>query len=68
MSAAKTKKCGNAPCTCSPTDGSEYCSAYCEGAEEGIDVVCHCGHTSCEGDVSDVETENTGTESTGSHA
>jgi hypothetical protein len=52
---AETKKCGNAPCDCAPSEGEKYCSAYCAGAEEGTDVVCHCGHTECEGDVSEVE-------------
>jgi hypothetical protein len=59
-----TKKCGNTPCNCIPTDGSEYCSAYCEGAEEATDVVCHCGHASCEGDVSAVRTRNAEKETT----
>jgi hypothetical protein len=49
---AETKKCGNPPCDCVPNDGEKYCSAYCEGAGEGTDVVCHCGHAECEGDVS----------------
>ncbi len=56
------KKCANAPCDCAATDGSEYCSAYCEGAEESTDVVCHCGHAECDGDVSEVETERTSSE------
>ncbi len=64
MRAGKTRKCANVPCNCSPIDGSDYCSAYCEGVEEATDIVCHCGHTSCEGDVSRVPTEKTGTEGT----
>jgi hypothetical protein len=52
---AEAKKCSNVPCDCVPRDGSKYCSAYCEGAEDQISVVCHCGHTECEGDVSAVE-------------
>lgn len=55
---AETKKCGNAPCDCVPTDGSKYCSAYCEGAEESTDVVCHCGHEDCDGDVHTVGSES----------
>lgn len=51
---ADPKKCANAPCDCIPTDGSKYCSAYCAGAEERIDVVCHCGHATCDGDVTNV--------------
>lgn len=51
---ADTKKCANPPCDCKPTDGSKYCSAYCAGAEERTDVVCHCGHATCDGDVSNV--------------
>jgi hypothetical protein len=56
MMMAETKKCGNPPCDCVPDGGEEYCSAYCEGAEDSTDVVCHCGHAACEGDVSEVET------------
>ncbi len=52
---ADKKKCANAPCDCTPDEGSAYCSAYCEGAEESTDVVCHCGHATCDGDVSEVE-------------
>jgi len=52
---SESKKCGNPPCDCIPSDGSDYCSAYCAGAEERTGVVCHCGHTECEGDVSEVE-------------
>jgi hypothetical protein len=50
------QKCANAPCDCTAVDGSEYCSAYCAGAAERTDVVCHCGHASCEGDVMSVQT------------
>jgi hypothetical protein len=50
------KKCENAPCDCAAVDGSKYCSAYCAGAEERTDVVCHCGHAECDGDVSEVKT------------
>jgi hypothetical protein len=56
---AETKKCANPPCDCKPTDGSRYCSAYCAGAEERADVVCHCGHAECEGDIASVGAENT---------
>lgn len=52
---AKAKKCDNPTCDCVPSDGSKYCSAYCEGAEDQISVVCHCGHTGCAGDVSEVK-------------
>jgi hypothetical protein len=52
------KKCANAPCDCTPVDGSEYCSAYCAGAEERTDVVCHCGHATCDGDVTRVQSGN----------
>jgi hypothetical protein len=55
---SETKKCANAPCDCTPTDGSKYCSAYCAGAEERTDVVCHCGHATCDGDVTKVGTSS----------
>lgn len=48
------KKCENPPCDCVPDDGSKYCSAYCEGTGDETDVVCHCGHASCDGDVTQV--------------
>jgi hypothetical protein len=53
---AEAKKCDNPPCDCVPSEGEKYCSAFCEGAEERTEVVCHCGHTECDGDVSEVET------------
>jgi hypothetical protein len=52
---AETKKCGNPPCDCIPADGSKYCSAYCEGAEERTVVACHCGHPSCDGEIDEVK-------------
>ena len=52
----ETKKCGNPPCDCKPDEGSKYCSAHCEGAEEATTVVCRCGHATCDGDVSEVKT------------
>ena len=58
----KSRKCANAPCDCIPADGSKYCSAYCEGAEERTDVVCHCGHATCSGDVEQVQNRIEGTQ------
>jgi hypothetical protein len=52
---ADKKKCGNPPCDCIPTDGSKYCSAYCEGAEDRTVVACHCGHPSCDGEIEEVK-------------
>jgi hypothetical protein len=51
-----TTKCANPPCDCPAQEGSEYCSAYCAGAEERTSVACHCGHATCDGDLSEVET------------
>lgn len=48
---AQGKKCANASCNCVPANGEKYCSAYCEGAGERTDVVCHCGRPGCRGDV-----------------
>ncbi len=56
---AEAKKCANAPCDCKPADDSKFCSAYCAGAEERTDVVCHCGHATCDGDVTDVAARKT---------
>jgi hypothetical protein len=52
---ADKKKCGNPPCDCIPDEGSKYCSAYCEGAEESTVVACHCGHASCDGEIDEVK-------------
>lgn len=51
MATKAGKKCANPPCDCIAADGSKYCSAYCEGAGEHIEVVCRCGHPGCAGDV-----------------
>lgn len=52
--AKEQKKCAHTPCDCVPADGSKYCSAYCEGAGDRTEVVCHCGHAGCKGDVTNV--------------
>lgn len=46
------KKCANVPCGCVQSDGTKYCSAHCEGAGGQTELVCHCGHPGCSGDVS----------------
>jgi hypothetical protein len=48
------KKCKHASCACMTTDDSHYCSTYCAGQAEAVDVVCECGHTGC-GDAKDVK-------------
>ncbi len=45
------KKCANPVCSCIPTDKSKYCSAHCEGNGNRAEVVCHCGHADCGGNV-----------------
>ncbi len=47
------RKCANPPCSCIPANGEKYCSAHCEGASERIEMVCHCGHADCKGEVTE---------------
>ncbi len=49
-----TQKCANAPCSCPAAPDSNYCSAACEGASDKTELVCHCGHSGCKGDVTEV--------------
>lgn len=54
----KQKKCANAACDCIPSDGSKYCSAFCEGSEDNMSIVCRCGHAHCDGDVTSPTVHN----------
>jgi hypothetical protein len=43
------KKCQNPACTCTPPKADRFCGAHCDGLEGAVEVVCQCGHASCEG-------------------
>ncbi len=47
---ADDKKCENAPCSCAPTEGSDYCGVTCEGKGQVVELDCDCGHPNCSGD------------------
>jgi len=44
---ASNKKCAHPACHCQAREGSNYCSAYCEGEGGTADIVCNCGHPAC---------------------
>ena len=49
---APLRKCAHPNCTCTVSDGEEYCSDYClesMGAEAAADAdeACGCGHAEC---------------------
>ena len=37
--------CAHSVCTCEATEGSDYCSAFCESYPEVGE--CHCHHAEC---------------------
>ncbi len=47
--AEETETCSNPPCGCAPSNDTKYCSAYCEGVGDTIELDCDCGHDSCSG-------------------
>jgi hypothetical protein len=53
------KTCANAACSCIPPEKEKYCSAHCEGMEDKVEVLCGCGHGSCQ--VAHTRTVVTGT-------
>ncbi len=44
---SEEKKCEHPSCKCHAREGSDYCSAYCEGAGTTLDIQCGCGHPAC---------------------
>ena len=46
------KKCANAVCSCLAPENEKYCSAYCEGVGDKVEIACKCDHPECRGDVS----------------
>jgi hypothetical protein len=41
------ERCAHPGCTCAADNDSDYCSAYCEGAEDTTEIACGCGHSGC---------------------
>jgi hypothetical protein len=46
--ADQTKKCAHPSCQCTVGKDQKYCSTYCEGAKDTMEVSCGCGHPGCE--------------------
>ncbi len=49
--ADKQKKCAHPSCTCIADEGSKYCSAYCEGTGQTVEIDCNCGCPECGSDI-----------------
>jgi len=45
---ALNEKCAHPSCHCQATADSKYCSTYCEGEADTVDIVCSCPHPACE--------------------
>ena len=43
------KKCAHEGCTCMATEGSKYCSTYCEDSVGKTTLSCDCPHKGCAG-------------------
>ena len=43
-----SKRCAHPGCNCPADEGSDYCSAYCEGAGDFAEIRCKCGCPGCE--------------------
>lgn len=48
---AQTETCAHPNCSCPRTEGSKYCSPYCEAAKDTTEVFCEGGHAGCATDV-----------------
>ncbi len=40
-------KCAHPSCQCRAMTGSNFCSTFCEGQGETLDILCGCGHNGC---------------------
>ena len=48
MADEERKTCAHPGCLC-PADGdSKYCSAYCHGAGDNVEMLCDCGCPTCQ--------------------
>jgi len=46
--ADNTQKCAHPSCNCVAAKDSKYCGTLCEGNAGKPDIICGCGHASCE--------------------
>lgn len=44
---SEKKKCAHPACHCHARESSDYCSTFCEGEAETVDIICGCGHPEC---------------------
>jgi hypothetical protein len=51
MSKVNTNKCEHENCSCTVTDGGDYCSPHCETMKDSQEIACECGHSGCSGEV-----------------
>ena len=42
-----TKKCAHPSCVCQVKADIEFCSTFCSGQADTLDIVCSCGHAAC---------------------
>ncbi len=50
---ADRDKCAHEGCGCMVTGDAEYCSSFCESAEDSdvVELACECGHSGCSGEM-----------------
>jgi hypothetical protein len=46
--ALERDNCAHPGCNCMSVEDSDYCSAYCEGAADTVEILCECGHAGCQ--------------------
>jgi hypothetical protein len=46
--AEEVKKCAHPACRCTAPEDNDYCSQYCDDAQETLEISCNCGHPGCE--------------------
>lgn len=44
---ADKKKCAHESCKCMATEGSNYCSNFCQDSKGVTTLECDCGHPAC---------------------
>lgn len=45
--AEQTKKCAHPSCQCEVGKDDDYCSTFCEDAQDTTEISCDCGHPGC---------------------